>query len=146
MHRTVRTVRTVRTAGTLHIALTVRALAVAVAVVLVAPAVQAAGGPQEFGLELMPMARKVGPQRYQSDRNYDATVKFFREKFRGSKHVRWMRAVSLPGVKYVHLENSNPESGWDGLNIALQPDGTVTLYVLPRQQAPAPAPAAPTQR
>ncbi|MBM4280310.1 MAG: hypothetical protein FJ137_05975 [Deltaproteobacteria bacterium] len=103
----------------------------------------AAGGPQEFGLELMPSARKIGPQRYQSDRNYEATLKFFREKFRGSKNVRWMREVSVPGVKYVHLENDNPQSGWDGINIALQGDGAVTVYVLPRKQ-PAPTPAAPS--
>jgi hypothetical protein len=101
----------------------------------------AAGGPQEFGLELMPSARKIGPQRYQSDRNYEATLKFFREKFRGSKNVRWMREVSVPGVKYVHLENDNPQSGWDGINITLQGDGAVTIYVLPRKQ-PGPAPSA----
>jgi hypothetical protein len=93
-----------------------------------------AAGPTEFGLELMPSARKIGAHRYQSDRNYEATVKFFREKFRGAKSIRWMREVSVPGVKYVHIENENPQSGWDGLNISLVPDGSVQLYVLERKK------------
>ena len=96
-----------------------------------------AAGPDEFGLELMPSAKKIGAHRYQSDRNYDATVKFFREKFRGAKSVRWMREVSLPGVKYVHIENDNPQSRWDGVNISLMADGSVHVFVLERKKAAA---------
>jgi hypothetical protein len=94
-----------------------------------------AGGPVEFGLELMPAARKVSAQRYQSDRNYEATLKFFREKFRGAKNIRFLREVSVPGVKYLHIENDNPTSGWDGLNISQMPDGTVQVFVLERLKA-----------
>jgi hypothetical protein len=89
----------------------------------------------------MPSARKVGEHRYQSDRNYEATLKFFREKFRGWKSVRWLREVSIPGVKYVHIENTNDTSGWDGLNIYQLPDGSVRVYVLERAKAPVAQPA-----
>jgi hypothetical protein len=98
-----------------------------------------AGAPEEFGFSMMPSAHKIGPHRYQSDRNYDATVKFFREKFRSFKAVRWMREVSLPGVKYIHAENDNTEAGWDGINISLMPDGTVHVFVLERQKPAAAA-------
>lgn len=100
----------------------------------------------DFGIELPPGARKVGEHRWQVDRNYEATLKFFREKFRGSKNVRWMREVSLPTVKYVHLQNANEASAWDGLNIYQMPDGSVRMYFLARRPAsppaPTPAPAA----
>jgi hypothetical protein len=107
---------------------------------LASPAVAAAPtAPEEFGFSMMPQARKIGPHRYQSDRGYDATVKFFREKFRSFKAVRWMREVSVPGVKYVHVANDNPEAGWDGINISQLADGSVHVLVLPRRKDGQPA-------
>jgi hypothetical protein len=120
--------------------------AVVVVATLGAPGARAV---EEFGLELPLGTRRVGDHRWQVERNYDAAVKFFREKFRGSKNVRWMREVSLPGVKYVHVQNINEASAWEGLNIYRMADGSVRLYFLERR-APAattsapPAPAATT--
>jgi hypothetical protein len=107
----------------------------------------AAHAVEDFGLELPPGARKVGDHRWQVDRGYDATVKFFREKFRGSKNIRWHREVSVPSVKYVHLQNTNEASAWDGLNIAQMPDGSVRLFFLTRRPsttATAPSPSTPS--
>lgn len=109
-------------------------------VALLSSSAAVAGAPEEFGFTLMPSARKIGAHRYQSDRNYDATLKFFREKFRPFKAVRWMREVSLPGVKYVHIENDNPQSGWDGINVSQMPDGSVHVFILERAR-PATPPA-----
>lgn len=95
------------------------------------PAV-AASGPEELGLELVPYAKKIGDRRYQSQRDYDGTLKFFKDKFKGSKNVRWTREVSLPAVKYIHLESLNDKSAWEGVNIYQLKTGEVRFYVLPR--------------
>ncbi len=115
----------------------VRSLAVVsclvlLAVPLVATPALAASGPEELGLELVPYAKKIGERRYQSQRDYDGTIKFFKDKFKGSKTVRWMREVSLPAVKYIHLENNNDKAAWEGLNIYQLKSGEVRFYVLPR--------------
>jgi len=106
----------------------------------------AAGSAEELGLELVPYAKKIGERRYQSQRDYDATIKFFRDKFKGSKSVRWTREVSLPAVKYVHLENTNSSGAWEGVNIYQLKSGEVRFYVLPRTIMPvAPTPLAPAK-
>lgn len=107
----------------------------------------AAGAPEELGLELVPYAKKIGERRYQSQRDYDGTIKFFRDKFKGWKTIRWMREVSLPAVKYIHLENTNDKSAWEGVNIYQLKSGEVRFYVLPRVVKTASAdPAASTSK
>lgn len=109
----------------------------AILALLTSTAALAAGSPEELGLELVPYAKKIGERRYQSQRDYDATIKFFRDKFKGSKSVRWTREVSLPAVKYVHLENTNTSGAWEGVNIYQLKNGEVRFYVLPRAVTPA---------
>jgi hypothetical protein len=108
-----------------------RVVATALVLALSSPAARAL---EEFGLELPPGARKIGDHRFQVDRGFEPTVKFFREKFRGSKNVRWLREVSVPGVKYVHVQNTNESSSWDGINISQLSDGSVRLYFLERRR------------
>jgi len=105
---------------------------------LVAPARAAAPAAEELGLELVPYSKKLSERRYQSQRDYEATIKFFKDKFKGQKTIRWMREVSLPAVKYIHLENSNDKAAWEGVNIYQLKTGEVRFYVLKRE-APAAA-------
>lgn len=122
-------------------------------VVGAAPA-HAAGAPTttELGLELVPWSKKLGERRYESPRDYDGTVKFFRDQFKGWKQIRWTREVSLPAVKYIHLENTGGTSKWEGVNIYVLPDGRVRYFVLERKvdkkeqkaAVAAPSSAAPT--
>jgi hypothetical protein len=121
--------------------------ALALAVVLVAATsteAVAASAPEELGLDLVPYSRKIGERRYQSHRDYEGTIKFFRDKFKGWKTIRWMREVSLPGVKYVHLENMNEKQPWEGVNIYQLKSGEVRFYVLPRVVKTAALTTAPT--
>lgn len=100
----------------------------------------AAPGLEELGLELVPYSKKLSERRYQSQRDYVGTLKFFRDKFKGSKTVTWMREVSLPAVKYIHLENNNVKAAWNGLNIYQLKTGEVRFYVLKRETPPPPPP------
>src|SRR5688572_9643721 len=106
-------------------------LSLAATLFLIAPAASG-DGQSELGLEMVPWSKKVGDRRYESPRDFDGTVKFFRDKFKGSKAVKWSREVSLPAVKYVHMENLTTNSKWSGINIYLMNDQRVRVYVLER--------------
>lgn len=91
-----------------------------------------AAAPEDLGITLLPSASRIEPHRYNAGRDWEATTKFFREKFRSSKNVRTSREVSLPNVKYVHYENSNESSAWQGINVYQLKNGQVRIYLLPR--------------
>ena len=107
---------------------------------LASSSASAANGPEELGMTLLPTANRIEAHRYTSGRDWEATLKFFREKFRGLKNVRTFRKVSLPNVKYVHYENANPTSAWQGVNVYQTKTGQVRIYVLPRVKAAAATP------
>src|SRR5688572_1988398 len=86
----------------------------------------------ELGLEMVPWSKKVGERRYESPRDFDGTVKFFKDKFKGVKSVKWSREVSLPAVKYIHLENLGAGK-WQGVNIYLMNDQRVRVFVLAKK-------------
>ncbi len=114
------------------------------AFVVAAPAAHASGTSSELGLDLIPWSKKVAERRYESPRDYEGTLKFFKDKFKGWKNVKWTREVNLPTVKYVHIENTNPEGKWQGVNIYAMPDGKVRYFVLdhPKKPGEASPPAA----
>ena len=92
--------------------------------------------PEALGLELVQYSRRIDENRFVSGRDWDASVKHFRDKFKGNKSVRWSREVSLPTVKYVHLENLGDTGAWQGVNIYQLKTGEVRIYVLPRAPKP----------
>jgi hypothetical protein len=96
-----------------------------------------ANAPEELGITLLPSASRIEPHRYNAGRDWEATTKFFREKFRSAKNVRTGREVSLPNVKYIHYANSNEASAWQGINVYQLKNGQVRIYVLPRAAAAA---------
>lgn len=103
-----------------------------VAICLMAAPTQAANEPTEHGLTLVPWSKKIEESRYRSARDWEGTLKFFRERFRGSPHVKWHREVNLPKVKFIHLQSLREKWKWSGLNIYQLPNGEVRLYVLQR--------------
>lgn len=110
---------------------------------LFAPGARAADAGSELGLELVPWSKKVGVRRYESPRDYDSTVKFFKDKFKGYKNIKWMREVSLPAVKYIHLENTSDGSRWQSMNIYELPDRRVRYFIMDKLAAPPPKPSPP---
>jgi hypothetical protein len=101
--------------------------------------------PRELGLDLVPWSKKLGDRRYESPRDYEGTVKFFRDKWKSSKPVKWSREVSLPAVKYIHVESMIDATKWSGVNIYQLPDGRVRYFVLDRAPFPPAASAAPNK-
>jgi hypothetical protein len=91
-----------------------------------------AAAPEDLGITLLPSATRIEAHRYNAGRDWDATTKFFREKFRSANNVRTSREVSLPNVKYVHYENSNEASQWQGINVYQLKNGQVRITLLPR--------------
>ena len=107
---------------------------------------------EELGLDLVPGSRKLDARRYASGRDYDGTLKYFRDRFKGQKSsIKWSREVSLPTVKYIHLENMSETGAWQGVNIYQLKTGETRIFVLPREakmtstptSTPPPAPAKP---
>lgn len=107
-------------------------LALAVAASAAAPARASSDTPTELGLELIPWSKKLAERRYESPRDWEATVKFFRDKFKGWKTIKWTREVSLPAVKYLHITNTADNGKWEGINVYALPDGRVRYYLLTR--------------
>ncbi len=112
------------------------ALALAVAFVALFPMAAHADEPKELGLDLVPWSKKVGDKRYESPRDYEGTVKFFHDRFKGWRSVKWSHEVSLPAVKYIHIESLSKRTKWSGINIYGLPDGRVRYYLLEREAAP----------
>jgi len=97
---------------------------------------------EDLGLELVPYSRKVGEHRYESQRDYEGTVKFFKDKFKGNKAVRFYKEVSLPTVKYIHVENT-AGGQWSGINISVV-SGRVRYFILERAAREKPSSSSPS--
>jgi hypothetical protein len=97
------------------------------------PSLAQSKSPEELGLDLVPGSRKLDAGRYASGRDYDGTLKFFRDRFKGQKSsIKWSREVSLPTVKYIHLENLSETGAWQGVNIYQLKTGETRIFLLPR--------------
>jgi hypothetical protein len=94
-----------------------------------------AAAPEDLGMTLLPSATRIEAHRYNAGRDWEATTKFFREKFRSAPNVRASREVSLPNVKYIHYENTNEASPWQGINVYQLKSGQVRITLLPRATA-----------
>jgi hypothetical protein len=84
------------------------------------------------GATLPDGARKVGENRYQIDRDYEATLKFFRTTY----PVRYTRRpiADQPGVKAVHIANPDAKPGqWEGLNV-YELKNEVRVFVLVKRK------------
>lgn len=108
-----------------------KALGLFVVCLWLAPA-HASNEPKVHGLTLVPWSKKIDEDRYRSGRDWEGTLKFFQERFRGSSNVKWHREVNLPKVKLIHLQSLRDTWQWSGLNIYQLPNGEVRLYVLKR--------------
>jgi hypothetical protein len=106
--------------------------AVALAVGLLGAPAATAKNEKVYGVEMPSWSKKVGEDRFQSPRNWEKTVKFFSDQFKGWKSIKWHREINLPSVKYVHIENTNKKGDWSGINLYELPNGKVRIYVLKR--------------
>jgi len=126
-----------------------RSVLIAVVVAIASSSAMAQATPKnvtELGLDLVNWSKKIDDRRYISGRNWEGTMKHFRDLYRGNRGaIRWSREVSLPTVKYVHIESLVDSTPWQGVNVYQLKSGEVRLFVLPRAKpaaTSAPVPAA----
>ena len=124
---------------TTPVPLRVRAIAV-LALVMLCGHAGSVRADDDSGVPLLPWAKKLAPHRYESPRDWDGTVKFFRDEYKGQKTVRFGRENSVPAAKYIHIDNLATAGKWDGINIYELPDGRVRFFVLERAKKAASAP------
>ena len=73
-------------------------------------------------------ARKVGENRYQLGRDWEAALKFYRTTY--SARFTRRPIADQPGVKAVHIANPDAKPGqWEGLNV-YELKGAVRVFVL----------------
>jgi hypothetical protein len=70
--------------------------------------------------------------RYRLQETFDAALKYFRGVYRPEKYPRRL-IVNQPGIKAVHIENPDPQSEWEGLNLYVY-QGETRLYILERKE------------
>ncbi len=84
------------------------------------------------GAALPDGAEKVAENRYRVPRNWDETIRFYRQTY----PPRYTRRpiADQPGVKAVHIDNPDAKPGvWDGLNI-YETKGEVRIFVLVKRK------------
>ena len=88
-----------------------------------------------YGMELPPYAKELSKGRYASHTTFDKTIDYFKKQrsFR-KKKVKWLKPVTLMGVKYIHVRNLDRKSKWAGMNIYELKGRKVRFYVLPRHK------------
>ena len=100
--------------------------ALVVALLLLAPGL--AHALTVAGATLPDDARKVGENRYQLGRDYEAVLKFYRTTY-SARYTR-RPIADQPGVKAVHIQNPEAKPGqWEGLNV-YELKGQVRVFVL----------------
>ena len=88
-----------------------------------------------YGMELPPYAKELSKGRYASHTTFKKTIDYFKKQrsFR-KKKVKWLKPVTLMGVKYIHVRNLDRKSKWAGMNIYELKGRKVRFYVLPRHK------------
>ena len=98
------------------------------AVIAAAPLLVHAADLRVAGALLPDGAVKVAENRYRIPKNYEETVKFYKQVY----PPRYTRRpiADQPGVKAFHIENPDARPGqWDGLNV-YELKGEVRVFVL----------------
>lgn len=73
--------------------------------------------------------------RFSSSQNWDETLKALERNLSSYKRHR---EVNIPAAKYIHLESTNPKTGWEGINVYQlgEANSDVRLFVIPRPPPP----------
>jgi hypothetical protein len=105
-------------------------LAASPVVSIAAPAVAA----KVHGAFVLDESVKIGEGRYQSQRDWDKTVRFFRSVYDRTSGVVWHDIATTPRVRARFLENTKRDQAWEGINL-YEVDGKVFIYVIARDAA-----------
>jgi hypothetical protein len=107
----------------------------AAAIALLALLALPAAAETVLGAQLPDEARKVAELRYRTSKDWDDTMKYFKNVYPREKFPR-RDIVNQPGVRAVHIQNPSGK-GWEGLNI-YQANDEIRIYVVPSESQPKP--------
>lgn len=87
-----------------------------------------------YGAVVLDEAKKVSEGRYESGRDWDKTVTYFRTVYGKEKGIVWQRLETTPKVSGYHLANTLADRTWDGINL-YHAEGKVIIVVLKHEPA-----------
>jgi len=73
--------------------------------------------------------------RFISPRSFDETVKFYKKLWKGNTNFEFRKIAAPAEVRALHIENMNPSSSWEGINI-YEHHGETRVFVLQRINKP----------
>lgn len=89
------------------------------------------------GVQLPNGVKEVGENRYRTNEDFEATLKYFRTVYPPAQYPR-KAIVNQPGVKAVHISNPSKKH-FEGINI-YEAEQEVRIFIIPAK-APPKAPA-----
>jgi len=103
------------------------------------------GDPDSYGAPIIDRSVRVREQkpghesqegvRFISPRSFDETVKYYKKLWKGNPNFEFRKIAAPAEVRALHIENKNPSSLWDGINI-YEHHGETRVFVLARSNKP----------
>ncbi len=85
-----------------------------------------------FGATIPDDVSKLDDTRYRSKKDWDKTMRSFRNMYDRTSGVVFQRIATTPKVRNAyHIQNTRPDRHWDGINVYETADGKVFITVLP---------------
>lgn len=92
-------------------------------------------------------ARSLGGGRFQSTKDWDKTVSFFRSAHPNrAAGIVWRPLETNQKVSGFHIENTRRDRSWDGINVYQTEDGKIFISVLEAKPEVRGTPAATKKR
>ncbi|MEE2902853.1 MAG: hypothetical protein VYC39_11005 [Myxococcota bacterium] len=86
-----------------------------------------------YGVVVPKGSRSMGKAQFRSSKDWDRTLRFFRQVFRSDKGIVFQLMKSPPSVKAYHIQNINRKRTWDSVNI-YENKQKVYISILPAQR------------
>ena len=75
---------------------------------------------------------KLDDGRYRSKKDWDKTMRSFRNAYENTKGIVFQRMTTSPRVRNAyHIQNTQANRRWDGINVYETQDGKIFIVVLP---------------
>lgn len=78
---------------------------------------------------IIPWAKQTEPHRFRSPRNYDGTLEYYRDIFRGNPRIKRKKIINTGTVRAVHFQNTREGARWEGLNV-YEHKGAAWIFVV----------------
>lgn len=74
--------------------------------------------------------KKIGEDRFQSQKDWEKTLTFFRQVYDDKPGIVWTRIATGTKVANArHIENTQPKRTWEGINL-YETGGKVFIFVI----------------